>query len=172
MQPGKSADRQIQIDSDLAHRSLAGGFVYLGFVAALWAATDYASAHRALLLAMGGMSLVFACARFLLGRRFARLHAWNARAWRLAFFLSVNLNVFAWGLFLAATFLLFGYDNWKTMLLLICMAGTAPIALASLSPDLLVLRSFLCALSIPILSANLYTGGVRGYTMALVFSWY
>src|SRR5689334_6222672 len=85
MQPGASADYQIQIDSDLAHRSLAGGFVYLGFVAALWAATDYASAHRALLLAMGGMSLVFACARFLLGHRFARLHAWNARIWRLAF---------------------------------------------------------------------------------------
>jgi signal transduction histidine kinase/CheY-like chemotaxis protein len=172
MQPGESDDHQIQVDSDLAHRSLAGGFVYLGFVAALWGATDYSSAHRSLLLAIGGISLVFAWTRFLLGYQFARLHAWNARVWRWAYFLSVNLNVLAWGLFVAATFLLFGYDNWTTMLVLICMAGTAPIALASLSPSLLVLRSFLCALTVPMLSANLCAGGARGYTMALVFSWY
>jgi signal transduction histidine kinase/CheY-like chemotaxis protein len=172
MQPGESADHQIQIDSDLAHRSLAGGFVYLGFVAALWAATDYSATHRSLLLAVGGISLVCACARFLLGYHFAQIHAWNARAWRSAFFLAVNLNILAWGLFLAATFLRFGYDNWKTMLLLICMAGTAPIALASLSPSLPMLRSFLCVLSVPMILANLYAGGARGYTMALVFSWY
>jgi len=45
MHPGESVDLQIQMDSDLAHRSLAGGLVYLVFVAALWITTDYSSRH-------------------------------------------------------------------------------------------------------------------------------
>ena len=90
-----------------------------------------------------------------LGRQFQRIYARNPRAWRTGYFVSVNLNIFAWGAFLAITFLIFGYKDWKTLLLLICLAGTAPIALASLSPDLLLLRSFLFFLTLPMIGANL-----------------
>jgi hypothetical protein len=126
-----------QIDSDLARRSSAGGFVYLGFVAALLATTSYFSLYPKALAALSAISTVCAVVRWYLGRQFQRIYAHNPRSWRMAYFLSVNLNILAWGAFLAITFLLFGYEDWKTLLLLICLAGTAPIALASLSPDLL-----------------------------------
>jgi hypothetical protein len=129
-----------QIDSDLARRSSAGGFVYLGFVAALWATTGYFSLYPKALVALSAISAVCAALRLYLGRRFERSYPHNPRAWRTAYFLSVNLNILAWGAFLAITFLLFGYEDWKTLLLLICLAGTAPIALARSagSPFLLI----------------------------------
>src|SRR5438552_3456996 len=161
-----------QIDSDLARRSSAGGFVYLGFLVALWATTDYFSRYPKALAAFTAFSAVSAGARWLLSRRFQSGYAANPWAWRMAYFLAVNLNILAWGAFLAITFLLFGYDDWKTLLLLICLAGTAPIALASMSPDLLLVRVYLFALTLPMICANLYLGGMRGYGMAVVFSWY
>jgi signal transduction histidine kinase/CheY-like chemotaxis protein len=174
MQPADltPAEYRHQIDSDLARRSSAGGFVYLGFVAALWATTGYFSQYPKPLAALSAFSTACAGMRWYLGRRFQRSYARNPRAWRTAYFLSVNLNILAWGVFLAITFLLFGYEDWKTLLLLICLAGTAPIALASLSPDLLMIRSFLIGLTVPMICANLYLGGTRGYSMAMVFSWY
>ena len=174
MHPGELAfpQRRKQIDSDLVHRSSAGGFVYLGFLAALWATTDYFASHRVLLAAISTVSVVCGCGRLLLGHRFARLYARNAAAWRAAYFAAVDLNILVWGLFLAATFLRFGYSDWKTLLVLICLAGTAPIAMAALTPDLLILRSFFYALTLPMIGANVYVGGTRGYTMAAVFSWY
>src|SRR6266567_624212 len=161
-----------QIDSDLARRSSAGGFVYLGFLAALWATTDYFSRYPTALAALSAFSAASAGLRFFLSRRFQPRYDRNPRAWRSAYFLSINLNILAWGVFLAITFLLFGYHDWKTLLLLICLAGTAPVALASMSPDLLVLRVYLFALTLPMICANMYLGGIRGYGMAMVFCWY
>src|SRR5256885_1916848 len=123
-----------QIDSDLARRSSAGGFVYLGFLVALWATTDYFSRYPKTLATFSAFSAASAGLRFFLGRRFRQRYDRNPRAWRSAYFLSINLNILAWGAFQAITFLLFGYDDWKTLLLLICLAGTAPVALASMSP--------------------------------------
>jgi len=48
----------------------------------------------------------------------------------------VNLNTLAWAVFLAITFLLFGYDDWKTLLLL-----NLPFRHGSHSPGLNVARS-------------------------------
>src|SRR5436309_1553463 len=161
-----------RIDSDLARRSSAGGFVYLGFLVALWATTDYFSRYPKTLATFSAFSAASADVRLFLGRRFQPLYDRNPRAWRSAYFLSINLNILAWGAFQAITFLLFGYDDWKTLLLLICLAGTAPVALASMSPDLLVLRVYLFALTLPMICANMYLGGIRGYGMAMVFCWY
>src|SRR6266566_3021436 len=122
-----------QIDSDLARRSSAGGFVYLGFLVALLATTDYFSRYPKTLATFGAFSAASAGLRFFLGRRFQQRYDRNPRAWRSAYFLSINLNILAWGALLAITFLLFGYDDWKTLLLLIYLAGTAPIALYSLN---------------------------------------
>ena len=166
------SDYRKQVDSDLARRSSAGGFVYLGFLVALWATSDYFSRYPKSLAAFSAFSAVCAGVRLFLARRFQARYDRNPRAWRSAYFLAVNLNILAWGAFLAITFLLFGYDDWKTLLLLICLAGTAPIALASMSPDLLLLRAYLFALTLPMICANLYLGGLRGYGMAVVFSWY
>jgi len=167
-----SPEYQGQRDSDLAHRSAFGGFVYLGFLAALWATTDYFSSHPALLAAITGISVACGAGRFLLGYRFERMYGRNPAAWRAAYSLVINLNALAWGLFLMATFLLYGYRDWKTLLLLICLAGTAPIALAALTPSPAVIRTFLIALTAPMIAANLYLGSTLNYTMALVFFWY
>jgi len=167
-----SSEYRRQIDSDLARRSSLGGFVYLGFVVALWATTSYFSLYPKTLAGLSAISAMCAGMRLYLSRQFQRIYAHNPCAWRTAYFLSVNLNILAWGAFLSITFLLFGYEDWKTLLLLICLAGTAPIALASLSPDLLLLRSFLFFLTLPMIGVNLYLGGTRGYSMAMIFSWY
>ncbi|MBZ5592341.1 MAG: response regulator [Acidobacteriia bacterium] len=174
MHPGELLTReyQQQRDSDLAHRSASGGFVYLGFVVALWATTDYFSSHPVLLAAITVISAVCGVARFLLGYRFDGFYGGNPTAWRAAYFLAINLNILAWGLFLMTTFLLYGYRDWKTLLMLICLAGTAPIALAAQTPSSPMIHTFLVALTAPMIAANLYLGGTLNYTMALVFFWY
>jgi signal transduction histidine kinase/ActR/RegA family two-component response regulator len=174
MEPGSVPHRELQrqTDTDLVTRSSPGGFIYLGFVAALCAGTDYYSRRPGLLIAAGGISIVCAVARFLLGRHFKRLYERNPFLWRCAYFLATNLNALAWGLFFMATFLLFGAGNWKTLLLLICLTGTAPIAMATLCPNLVVLGSYLCVLTLPVIGATVYLGGAAGYTLAFIFSWY
>jgi len=167
-----SREYQRQRDSDLARRSSAGGLVYLGFLVALWATTDYFSSHLVMLVAITAISLVCGAARFLLGYRFEPLYKWNPTAWRAAYFVAINLNILAWGLFVMVTFLLYGYRDWKTLLLMICLAGTAPIGLVAQTPSPLIIRTFLVALTAPMIAGNLYVGGAANYTMALVFSWY
>src|SRR5579872_6207391 len=161
-----------QTDRDLVARSSAGGFVYLGFVAALFAGTDYYSRYPGLLTAIGGISLFCGAVRFLLGRYFKPIYERNQRLWRSAYFLSINFNAVVWGLFFMATFMLFGPGNWKTLLLLICLSGTTPIALATLCPDLTFLGSYLCSLTLPVITANLFLGRGAGFTVAFIFSWY
>ena len=167
-----SREYQRQRDSDLARRSFAGGLVYLGFLAALWATTDYFSTHPVMLAAVTAISGVCGAARFLLGYRFERLYGASPAAWRAAYFIAVNLSILAWGLFVMATFLLYGFRDWKTLLLLICLAGTAPIALAAQTPSPVIIHTFLVALTAPMIAASLYLGGALNYTMALVFTWY
>ena len=159
-------------DHDLAQRSIYGGFVYLGFLAALLVSTDYFSSHPALVTLAGATTLVCASGRYALARYFGSLHPSSPRVWRGAMFLAININSFIWGLFLVETLFLYGYEDWKTLLLLICLAGTAPIALASMAPNVVVLRTFLTAFTMPMILANLYLGGRRGYTMASIFAWY
>src|SRR5579864_929872 len=167
-----SREYQRQRDSDLARRSFAGGLVYLGFLAALWATTDYFSSHPVMLWPVTAISVTCGAARFLLGYRFERFYGSNPVAWRAAYFVAINLNILAWGLFLMATFLLYGYRDWKTLLLLICLAGTAPIALAAQTPSPISIYTFMVALTAPIIIASLYLGGIANYTMAMVFTWY
>jgi signal transduction histidine kinase/ActR/RegA family two-component response regulator len=167
-----SREYQRQRDSDLAQRSFAGGLVYLGFLAALWATTDYFSSHPVMLWPVTAISVVCGAARFLLGYLFERFYRSNPVAWRAAYFVAINLNILAWGLFLMATFLLYGYRDWKTLLLLICLAGTAPIALAAQTPSPISIHTFMVALTTPIIIASLYLGGIANYTMAMVFTWY
>jgi signal transduction histidine kinase/ActR/RegA family two-component response regulator len=167
-----SREYQRQRDSDLARRSAAGGLVYIGFLAALWATTDYFSSHPVMLWSVVAISAVCGAARFLLGYRFEHLYESNPVAWRAAYFVAINLNILAWGLFVMATFLLYGYRDWKTLLLLICLAGTAPIGLAAQTPSPPIIHTFLVALTAPMIAGSLYVGGVVNYTMALVFTWY
>ncbi len=167
-----SREYQRQRDSDLARRSSAGGLVYLGYLAALWATTNYFSSHPALLGAVTAISAVCAAARFLLGYRFERFYGPNPAAWRAAYFVAINLNILAWGVFVAITFLLYGFHDWKTLLLVICLAGTAPIALAAQTPSPVLIHTFLVALTAPLIAATLYMGGTVNHTMALVFTWY
>jgi signal transduction histidine kinase/CheY-like chemotaxis protein len=167
-----SREYQRQRDSDLARRSFVGGLVYLGFLAALWAATDYFSSHPVMLWSVTAVSVVCGAARFLLGYRFERFYRSNPAAWRTAYFVAINLNILAWGLFLMVTFLLYGYRDWKTLLVLICLAGTAPIALAAQTPSPIMIHSFMAALTAPMIAASLYVGGAVNYTMALIFTWY
>src|SRR5690242_21880053 len=110
-----SREYQTQRDSDLAQRSFAGGLVYLGFLAALWATTDYFSSHPVMLWPVTAISVTCGAARFLLGYRFERFYGSNPVAWRAAYFVAINLNILVWGLFLMATFLLHGYRDWKTL---------------------------------------------------------
>src|SRR5579863_1884951 len=167
-----SREYQRQRDSDLARRSSAGGLVYLGFLAALWATTDYFSSHPAMLGAVTAISAVCAAARFLLGYRFDRFYGSNPAAWRTAYFAAINVNILAWGLFAAVTFRLYGFRDWKTLILVICLGGTAPIALAAQTPSPIVIHTFLVALTAPLIAASLYVGGTVNVTMALLFSWY
>jgi signal transduction histidine kinase/ActR/RegA family two-component response regulator len=166
------ASRALRIDHDLSRRSMYGGLVYFGFIIALSVATDYARARPAIIVFVAAVTAACAAIRLLLGLFFERLYKYSPLLWRTLLWTAVTVAAGVWGFFLAATILWFGYYDWKTLILLICMAGTAPVALASYTPAPRLMLVYQILFCVPMILANLYGGDVTGYTMAAMFSWY
>ncbi|MCW5981832.1 MAG: response regulator [Bryobacteraceae bacterium] len=160
------------IDRDLSRRAMYGGAVYLGFVAALAIATDYARIGPATMGLVTACSVVCAVGRWLLAVRFDGIYGYSRRLWRSLLWGTVLLTAGAWGVFLAASVLRFGYYDSKTLILLVCLAGTAPVAHTSFAPALPLSFAYQHLLVVPIIAANLYLGDVRHYALAVLFSWY
>ena len=149
-----------------------GGMVYLGFVAVLALITDYAEERPVALAVVAAVSVVCAVARLLLGFCFERIRQYGINLWRALLWAAVGATAFTWGLFLAASVLWFGYYDLKTLILLVCMAGTAPVSLASFTPSMPLLVVFQILFCAPMIVANAYTGEVAGYSLAAIFFWY
>ena len=159
-------------DFDWGQRSMYGGIVYLGFLAALAVGTDYGELHPVALWIVAVLSLVCAAARFILGRVFERFHRDSGGLWRFGFASAILLSALVWGAFLAATIRFFGCYDWRTLFLLVCIAGTAPITLSSFAPKPGVLKSYFVLLCAPPILAILAEGGRAAYVLAAVLSWY
>lgn len=170
--PPPRSSREQKADYDLSRRSMSGGLVYLGFVALLVVVTDYGQVRPVALAIVTVLSVVCATSRLLLGFCFERMRQYSAKLWRALLWVSVGVTALTWGLFLAASVLWFGYYDWKTLILLVCMAGTAPVSLASFTPSMPLLVVFQVLFCAPMIVANAYNGGVTGYSLAAIFFWY
>ena len=148
------------------------GLVFLGFLLALVAATDYVSMRPIRVFSVSAISAVCAAIMWINGRFFETLY-WRApELSRSVLYAAAILNSLTWGLFFAATLHSFGYYDWKSLLLLVCMAGTAPLTLTSFAPSLALTRTYLICFSAPTIIFNVYDGGPRGNTLAAIFAWY
>ena len=159
-------------DLDWGQRSLYGGIVYLGFLAALAIGTDYGDLHPAALWIVTVFSLLCAAARFILGRGFSRFYRREGRWWRFGFGAAVLITAVVWGAFLAATIRFFGSYDWRTLFLLVCIAGTAPVTLSSFAPKPGILRSYFILLCAPPILAMIAEAERQAYTLGAVVSWY
>ena len=159
-------------DVDWGQRSMYGGIVYLGFLVALAVGTDYGELHPAALWIVAVVSLLCAAARFILGSGFDCFYRGDGRLWRFGFGLAILLAALIWGAFLAATIRFFGSYDWRTLFLLVCIAGTAPITLSSFAPKPGVLKSYFVLLCAPPILTIAAEGGRQSYVLAAVLSWY
>ena len=92
------------------------GLVFLGFLLALVAATDYVSMRPIRVFSVSAISAVCAAIMWINGRFFETLY-WRApELSRSVLYAAAILNSLTWGLFFAATLHSFGYYDWKSLL--------------------------------------------------------
>ncbi len=106
-------------------------------------------------------------ARLLLVLRKDQIYRSNPRGWRVAF--SVCLVGFsgAWGLLSGYSYVSYGFANWNSLLLTVCVLGISFGALVSLTPRPLYLYCHVLPLLAPPIAVGLYLGG-QGYGLATV----
>ena len=83
----------------------------------------------------------------------------NARRWRFTFVLSLFLFSGAWGLLSAYSYLVYGYFNWNSLLLMFCTLAMSGGGLVYLTPRLLYLNWHFLPLLVPGIAADLLIGG-------------
>jgi len=106
-------------------------------------------------------------ARLVLVLRKNQIYGRNPRRWRIGFCASLIVFSGAWGLLSCYSYLLYGFSNWNSLLLTVCVLGLACGALVSLTPRPLYLYCHVLPLLVPPITMELYLRG-DGYGLALI----
>ncbi len=174
--PAHHAHLRARADALLADRSRPAAFIYLIAASVIAFGTPYAHEHpRGIAFVFTALGVV-GVLRFVLGVRFQILYWRDPQLWRRWFAAATFAFGLGWGTFAAATIL----DDHMTiisMLMVISNAGIAAGSLASLSPDLRLLRLHLALMILPatmvLLSGKVPDGVTPGVLSALFlgFMW-
>lgn len=82
----------------------------------------------------------------------------HPHGWRLGFFLSLLLYSSAWGFVSAYSYIVHGYFNWTSLLLMFCTLAISAAGLVSLRPKLAFLNCHVLPLILPGIAADLWIG--------------
>ena len=161
-----------QADEDLARRALPGIWAHLGVVQFLLFGSDYFKSQPVVavlfaLIAIGGLMV-----RMLLVFRKDFMYPAHPRRWRSIFGVSVGVVAGSWGLLTGCTFAVYGYSNWNSLLLTVCVLGLSAASLISLTPHVWILSLHLVPMLLPCIVGDLWNGGQQGYGMAFLTSVY
>ncbi len=154
-------------DAAVRKRAFPGVWAGLATVQLLLLGGTYPKSHW---LAVSSFALVAtgAClARLFLVLRKDEMYEHNARRWRFAFCLSLLLFSGAWGLLSARSYLLYGYFNWNSLLLLFCTLAISAAGMVWLTPRVLFLNCHILPLIVPGVIADLWIGG-EAHALALM----
>jgi len=157
----------LQQDADIARHSLPGIWAGLGLVQFALLAGIYTEGHLLAVSLFAATTMAAYLARLLLILRKDQIYRSNPRGWRVAF--SVCLFCFsgAWGLLSGYSYFSYGFANWNSLLVTVCVLGIGFKALVSLTPRPLYLYCHVLPLLTPPIAVALYLGG-QGYGLALI----
>ena len=150
-------------ENQLHRRLLHAVLVYPIFLAVLYLSSDYSASHPGIIHSVAVITLFLSAYRYHLIENSA--HADIAR--KLQF--CVLATGLVYGLFLAATVALFGYESWPSVVLMLCISATAAGSVPTHAHNLRLSQWFLVLLLTPSFGAHLYQGGSRGISMITVY---
>ena len=163
----------LQQDADIARRSLAGIWAGLGLAQFALLAGSYSSGHALALILFAGATMAAYLARLFLILRKNEIYPRNPRRWRAAFCACLLCFSGAWGLLSCYSYICYGFANWNTLLLTLCVLAISFGGLLSLTPRPLYLYCHVLPLLAPTIVVDLYlggqgSGGGQGYGMAFI----
>ena len=161
------ADLGLQPDADIARRSLPAIWAGLGLVQVALLAGSYSRLHGGAVLLFAVLTMAAYLVRLFLILRKDQVYNANPTRWRMAFQASLMCFSSAWGLLACYSYVSYGYYDWNSLLLTLCILGIGFGALFCLTPRLSFLICHVVPLLGPPILANLYLGA-EGYGMALI----
>ena len=156
-----------QQDADIARYSLPGIFAGLGLAQFVLLAGSYTGGPVLAVALFAATTTAAYLVRLFLVLRKEQIYRRNARGWQTAFCGCLFVSSAAWGVLSCYNYARYGFANWNSMLLTVCVLGLAFGALVSLTPRPFYLNCHVLPLLVPPIAAELYLGG-EGYGLALI----
>jgi len=160
-------DQSEKQDAAIAQRALPAIWAGLASVQCILLTGNFPKSHWLLISVFAVVATGACLGRMFLVLRKDAMYPHNPRRWRFAFLLSVFLFSSAWGLLSAYSYLVYGYFNWNSLLLMFCTVAMSAGSLVSLTPRLASLNCQFLPLLIPGIIADLCIGG-QAHALALM----
>jgi len=161
----------IEIERELARRSISGALVYFVVSAVLALSTPYSSDHPATLILVANLTLLFGLSRIISARHLSTLPSNNNLRIRRVFLCSIYGTAITWGAFCAWTVHLYK-DDWTAMFLLLITAALSAGMSSSLAPSLGLAWRCLVIVIGPTILSSMVLGGRRQGGLAVLTSIY
>jgi signal transduction histidine kinase len=156
-----------QQDADIARSSLPGICAGLGLAQFVLLAGSYAGNPILAVALFAAATMAAYLGRLFLVLRKNQIYPRNPLRWRIAFCASLTAFSAAWGLLSCYSYLSFGFADWNSILMTVCVLGIGFGALVSLTPRPLYLYCHVLPLLVPPIVVELYLGG-DGYGLAVI----
>ena len=152
---------------DLRHRRLLHTvLIYPVFLAVLYLSSNYGSSHPWVIHPVAAATLFLSACRYYLIKRYSGS---DQARW---VHLSVLATAALFGLFLAATIALYGYESWQSLTLMVSLSASAAGSIRPHAYDRRLSQWYLALLLSPSIGVHLYLGGPRGLSMTVLFGLY
>jgi signal transduction histidine kinase len=155
----RSPDWRDLQDAVIAQRALPSIWAGLASVQVLLLAGTYPKSQWLVISTFAAVVTGACLGRLFLVLRKDTIYPRHARRWRLTFVLSLFLFSSAWGMLSAYSYLVYGYFNWNSLLLMFCTLAMSGGGLVYLTPRLLYLNWHFLPLLVPGIAADLLIGG-------------
>lgn len=166
------ADLAVQRDADIAQRSLPGVLASLGLVQFVLLTGSYFSDHPIATSTFAAFTMASSLVRLMLVLRKNEVYQNHPHRWRVAFCACLLVFAGAWGFMTGFCYSAYGYANWNSTLMTICVLGVSAGGLVTFTPRILYLHWHVLPLLLPCIAADLYVAGNEGFTMAIVVTLY
>lgn len=152
-------------DSDLASRSVLGALTYPVCATVLYFSSPYHRDFPAFFQMVAGAIYLASISRGLLIWKQERIYAWNRRAWRAAFLVSIQTAAVAWSALMCVSIAHYGFQNWTTLLVLVLTSSTSCGAMLGMVPRLNWLIAHILLLIGPMAVVCYWIGGAQALSM-------
>jgi signal transduction histidine kinase len=159
-------------DSDLARRALPGVWANLAMVQFLLVASSFFADQPIIASLFALVTMSASVVRVFVVLRKDMLYVADPRRWRIILAACIVTVAASWGLLASYSVVNYGFGNWSSQLLGMCVLGMSAGSLVSLTPRISLLYTHILPMMIPLISADLIVGGQQGYAMALMSSIY